>query len=336
MKKKSILVLVWLVLLVSLGINGYQYYKKRETDKSAMGRLSIRNFKDSVNKVIADLELSLEHMALLQNDNKEMVAAIAKLEARSPKTIIRTNTIDPNKETLGLMKQIKSLQKQLREASKPVNELMANSGNQPLSSSDLEAIDTYKTLVESKQKEIVALTSEVEELQVSREKYASDHSTEIQGQYDNLRLENNELKDRFEKGAVPQLSNFMVKGGATEDGIFNTSVKSKKIKRLRFSFDILENPLIIKPIKEEIIIRVISESGAVLSTTELNGKMMSSDEVYTLKDEIQIEAKMQGSAPQVLWFPEDEELQDRLSKGTYIIQLISRDKIKQIVEFSVN
>jgi FtsZ-binding cell division protein ZapB len=213
---------------------------------------------------------------------------------------------------------------------------MANSGNQPLSSSDLEAIDTYKTLVESKQKEIVALTSEVEELQVSREKYASDHSTEIQGQYDNLRLENNELKDRFEKGAVPQLSNFMVKGGATEDGIFNTSVKSKKIKRLRFSFDILENPLIIKPIKEEIIIRVISESGAVLSTTELNGKMMSTDEVYTLKDEIQIEAKMQGSAPQVLWFPEDEELQDRLSKGTYIIQLISRDKIKQIVEFSVN
>jgi len=99
MKKKSILVIVWLVLLVSLGINGYQYYKKRETDKSATSRLSIRNFKDSVNKVIADLELSLEHMALLQNDNKEMVAAIAMLEARSPKTIIKTNTIDPNKET---------------------------------------------------------------------------------------------------------------------------------------------------------------------------------------------------------------------------------------------
>ena len=336
MKKSSIILLVGLALLLSLGANGYQYYKKNQADKSTMSRVSIRNFKDSVNKVIEDLELSLEHMALLQQDNRSMAEAVAKLEARGPKTIIRTNTVDPNEETAALLDQIRTLQRQLKEAAKPVNEIMASTSNEPLSSSDKAAIDKYKNQVESKQKEIINLTSKVEKLEASREKYAQERSASIQGQYDDLKVENDDLKNRFAKGAIPQLGNLVIKGGTMEEGVFKSSTKAKKIDRLRISFAILENPLIIEPLKEEVVIRVINSSGAVLSTKELNGSMMNSSDVYTIKDEIQVDANMQGSAPQVLWFPADGNLQDKLKKGTYSVELISRDKIRQVSEFIVN
>ncbi len=248
----------------------------------------------------------------------------------------RTIQVDPNERTEALIDEVKDLRSKLKVAGKPMEKVIASSPKEGLSATDMQTVAKYKALVESKDEEIAGLKMELEELQGERDKYAAEYASGIQSKYNNLLGENDDLKDRFSRGAIPQFGPVTVSGGVMDEGIFIPSYKSSKIERLRFNFSVLENPLITEPLIEQVTLRLLSEDGSVVSTKELNGAMTDIKDVYTLTEGIMVDGDMQGNSPQSLWFPTNGNLQDKLQKGMYTVELISRDKIRQVTEFEIN
>jgi cell division protein FtsB len=338
MKNSTLAGLMGGALALSLSTNGYLYYNNSKVIQNVEVRNQLRTYKDSVDIVFQNMQDSLEKLAYLQLENTCLAASVQKLETTerayiAPRTI--TITKDPNEQTSKLLAEVKSLKTLLKEAGKPLEKVIKSSPKNALNKEDKITIAKYKELIEAKDAEISFMKSEIEELKTSREAYAVNYSKGVQSKYDALLIENSNLKERFTRGAIPQFRPITIQGGSFEDGVFIPSFKSKNIDRLKFNFSVLENPLITEPITEKVTLRLLNSSGAVISTKEINSSITNSNEVYTLKQDIMIDGNMQGNAPQTLWFPANDDLKDKLQKGKYKLELISRDKIRQITDFEI-
>ncbi len=338
MKNSTLAGLMGGALALSLGTNGYLFYQNQKTFKNIEQRNEIRNYKDSIDNVMTIMQDSLQRFVFVQEENSRLASKIEDLENRGPRIEYRTKTVtvNTNEEAKDLLNQIAALKSQLKEASKPIDNIAKGSPTKDLTSSEINELNKFKSLVDSKDEEIANLKLEVDKLRGDRETYALEYASDIKSKYDNLKVENTNLKDRVSRGAIPQFGPVTVSGGYMDDGIFVPSYKASKIERLQINFSVLENALITEPLTEKVTIRILNPQGAVISTKEINGNMTNIKDVYTRKADIQIDADMVGNSPQQLYFPAIGNLPDKLSKGNYKVELISRGQIRQVTNFQIN
>jgi len=63
-------------LALSIGTNGYLYYKNGQTIKNVEDRNVLRTYKDSIDIVFQNMEDSLENLTFLQEENSRLASAV--------------------------------------------------------------------------------------------------------------------------------------------------------------------------------------------------------------------------------------------------------------------
>jgi len=140
--------------------------------------------------------------------------------------------------------------------------------------------------------------------------------------------ENIELKQRLEKGAMPQFGTLITMSyNAKGDEIY----KAGKVDRFKVTFDVLENPMVTTPVDEEVTIRILAPNGVVLSST--NKTLQDVSTISTLKQTISFD----GALQKVKWaYPGSKgSLVGKLNKGRYITELWTRGLLRQKNSFEL-
>ena len=191
-----------------------------------------------------------------------------------------------------------------------------------------EVEDLRKQLEEARAK-VAELMAQIEALTKEKNDYVAELTAE-KDRSATLESENVELKDRLDKGARPQFGALLVTGLFDKKGVMTETMKAKSIDKIRVTFDVLENPMVIQPLEEEVVIRIIDPNGGVLSTT--NTKLTDKSKVNSLKNTIQFD----GALQKVKWnFPDKGLLTGKLMKGKYIAELWTRGLMRQKNNFTL-
>ncbi len=328
MNRTALTVVLVILLLASLGSNTFLYLNKMKSDKELENKVAVMKAKDSLQSELNRMEDSLNLVIqTFQNENQTLVLKVEELESdKNPRVIAAmqeiyrlrreiANGISGEASTAGAGDGAKKSTKASRKAAK------GGKGG-------AEVEDLRKQLEEARAK-VAELMAQIEGLTKEKNDYVAQLAAE-KDRSATLESENVELKDRLDKGARPQFGALLVTGLYDKKGIMTETMKAKSVDKIRVTFDVLENPMVIQPLEEEVTIRIIDPNGGVLSTT--NTKLTDKSKVTSLKNTIQFD----GALQKVKWsFPEKGLLTGKLMKGKYTAELWTRGLMRQKNNFTL-
>ncbi len=328
MNRTALTVVLVILLLASLGSNTFLYLNKMKSDKELENKVAVMKAKDSLQIELNRMEDSLNLVIqTFQNENQTLVLKVEELEG------------DKNPRVIAAMQEIYRLRREIADGisgdgassgtadgakkSTKVSRKAAKSGR-----GGAEVEDLRKQLEEARAK-VAELMAQIEALTKEKNDYVAELTAE-KDRSATLESENVELKDRLDKGARPQFGALLVTGLFDKKGVMTETIKAKSIDKIRVTFDVLENPMVIQPLEEEVVIRIIDPNGGVLSTT--NTKLTDKSKVNSLKNTIQFD----GALQKVKWnFPDKGLLTGKLMKGKYIAELWTRGLMRQKNNFTL-
>ena len=329
MNRTALTVVLVILLLASLGSNTFLYLNKMKSDKELENKVAVMKAKDSLQMELNRMEDSLNLVIqTFQNENQTLVLKVEELES------------DKNPRVVAAMQEIYRLRREIANGisgdgasagsgadgakkSTKASRKAAKSGK-----GGAEVEDLRKQLEEARAK-VAELMAQIEALTKEKNDYVAQLAAE-KDRSATLESENVELKDRLDKGARPQFGALLVTGLYDKKGIMTETMKAKSVDKIRVTFDVLENPMVIQPLEEEVIIRIIDPNGGVLSTT--NTKLTDKSKVTSLKNTIQFD----GALQKVKWsFPDKGLLTGKLMKGKYTAELWTRGLMRQKNNFTL-
>lgn len=324
MKRTAVIVILVILLLLSAGTNTFFYLNGSKFGEQAKNELALMSAKDSLQKELLRLEDSLNAVVKsLQSENQSLTTKVGELES------------DKNPKILAAYRQISILRRQLlagpSSSSSSNTSTSSSNGNGGISDFGTKGgkgnLDELRRQLAEAKKKIALLTSQIDSLTNQKNQLMADLDNERNSKKV-LETENVELKERLEKGAMPQFgtlitTSFEPKGGETYE--------SKKVDKFKVTFDVLENPMTTSPVEEEVTIRIIDPNGGVLSST--NKTLEDKSKVYTIKQTITFD----GAVQKVKWsFPGKGSLLGKLGKGRYITELWTRGLLRQKNTFELD
>ncbi len=324
MKRTAVIVILVILLLLSAGTNTFFYLNGSKFGEQAKNELALMSAKDSLQKELLRLEDSLNAVVKsLQSENQSLTTKVGELES------------DKNPKILAAYRQISILRRQLlagpSSSSSSNTSTSSSNGNGGISDFGTKGgkgnLDDLRRQLAEAKKKIALLTSQIDSLTNQKNQLMADLDNERNSKKA-LETENVELKERLEKGAMPQFgtlitTSFEPKGGET--------YKSKKVDKFKVTFDVLENPMTTTPVEEEVTIRIIDPNGGVLSSS--NKTLEDKSKVYTIKQTITFD----GAVQKVKWsFPGKGSLLGKLGKGRYITELWTRGLLRQKNTFELD
>ena len=303
MKRTGIIVVLIILLILSAGTNTYLYMNSN--DAVAKKQLELVAVRDSLQKELLRIEDSLNAVVMsFQMENDSLVNKISELES------------DKNPRILAAYREINRLRRQLINGTSSSSESDAttSAGGKNV---DLTALRKQLSEAKTRIKELVA---QVDSLTTQKNQLVADVEV-ARNEKEAITAENVELKDRLEKGAMPQFGTLIT---SSFDDAKKLTNKAKSIDRFNITFDVLENPMVTNVLEEEVTIRLIDPDGGVLSVT--NKTLQDKSKVYSLKNSITFD----GALQKVKWsFPPKGTLKGKLKKGKYITELWTRDLLRQ-------
>lgn len=323
MKRTAVIVILVILLLLSAGTNTFLYLNGSKFGAQAKNELALMNAKDSLQKELLRLEDSLNSVVKsLQSENQSLTTKVGELES------------DKNPKILAAYRQISILRRQLLAGPRSSSDNSSTDGsnaNGGISNFGSKGgkgnLDELRRQLAEAKKKILFLTSQIDSLTNQKNQLIADLDNERNSKKA-LETENVELKERLEKGAMPQFGTLITmsydpKGGET--------YKSKKVDRFKVTFDVLENPMVTTPVEEEVTIRIIDPNGGVMS--EKNKTLEDKSKVFTIKQTISFD----GAVQKVKWsFPGKGSLLGKLGKGRYITELWTRGLLRQKNTFELD
>lgn len=302
MKRTGIIVVLIILLILSAGTNTYLYMNSN--DAVAKKQLELVAVRDSLQKELLRIEDSLNSVVMsFQMENDSLVNKISELES------------DKNPKILAAYREINRLRRQLINGVSGTDS--DNSGSAGGKNVDLTALRKQLSDAKNRIKELVA---QVDSLTTQKNQLVADVEV-ARNEKEAVTAENVELKDRLEKGAMPQFGTLIT---SAFDDSRKLTTKAKSIDRFTITFDVLENPMVTTVVEEEVTIRLIDPDGGVLSVT--NKSLQDKSKVSSLKNSITFD----GALQKVKWsFPPKGTLKGKLKKGKYITELWTRDLLRQ-------
>jgi len=324
MKRTAAIVILVILLLLSAGTNTFLYLQGTKNGEKSKSELAIMNQKDSLQKELLRLEDSLNNVVKnLQTENQSLTTKVGDLES------------DKNPKILMAYREINKLRRLLLNSSSSSSSSSTTESTSTSSSSGTSSFGTGKKgnmdelrrqLAEAK-KRITLLTSQIDSLTNQKTKLVADLENETNAKRV-FESENIELKQRLEKGAIPQFGT-LITMSYTAKG--DETYKAGKIDRFKITFDVLENPMVTTPVDEEVTIRILAPNGVVLSST--NKTLQDVSTISTLKQTISFD----GALQKVKWaYPGSKgSLVGKLNKGRYITELWTRGLLRQKNSFEL-
>jgi hypothetical protein len=324
MKRTAAIVILVILLLLSAGTNTFLYLQGTKNGEKSKSELAIMNQKDSLQKELLRLEDSLNNVVKnLQTENQTLTTKVGDLES------------DKNPKILMAYREINKLRRLLlnTSSSSSSNTTTDNTSNPSSSSSNSFGtgkkgnMDELRRQLAEAKKRITLLTSQIDSLTNQKTKLVADLENETNAKRV-FESENIELKQRLEKGAMPQFGTLITMSyNAKGDEVY----KAGKIDRFKVTFDVLENPMVTTPVDEEVTIRIIAPSGVVLSST--NKTLQDVSTISTMKQTISFD----GALQKVKWaYPGSKgSLVGKLNKGRYITELWTRGLLRQKNSFEL-
>ena len=328
MNRTALTVVLVILLLASLGSNTFLYLNKMKSDKELENKVAVMKAKDSLQIELNRMEDSLNLVIqTFQNENQTLVLKVEELEGdKNPRVIAAMQEIDRLRRIIagGISGDgASSGTADGAKKSTKVSRKAAKSGRGGASVEDL------RNQLEEARAKVAELMAQIEALTKEKNDYVAELTAE-KDRFATLESENVELKDRLDKGARPQYGALLVTGLFDKKGVMTETMKAKSIDKIRVTFDVLENPMVIQPLEEEVVIRIIDPNGGVLSTT--NTKLTDKSKVNSLKNTIQFD----GALQKVKWnFPDKGLLTGKLMKGKYIAELWTRGLMRQKNNFTL-
>ncbi|NBP05420.1 MAG: hypothetical protein EBV15_04250 [Bacteroidetes bacterium] len=302
MNKNVLAAVLGVLLIASIGGNAYFYSKKGELTKAEKEKMQVLQMKDSLQRELQRMEDSLRPLiSNYQEENARLTGKIEELEGNN------------NPKVVELMGQINSLRAIIARSGVPT----ANSGGSAgLSKEDQKKLAELKKQLEAKQLEIADLMSKIAAL-------TREVETEKAGKIA-LIEENAEMRDKINKGAIPQFGALLTTGMGKKGGDQIETTKAKGSEKLRVTFDVIENPFIKEPVEEEVTIRIIGPEGEVLTSS--NKGFADKSSLFSIKQTIISD----GEKNVVKWYyPSSGTLAGQLKKGKYSTELWTRGLLKQ-------
>lgn len=304
MNKNVLAAVLGVLLIASIGGNAYFYSKKGETAKAVQEKLQVLQMKDSLQRELQRMEDSLRPLlSSYQEENARLTGKIEELEGPN------------NPKVVELMGQINSLRAIIARSGVPT---ASTSGGKTaaLSKEDQKKLAELRKQLEEKQKEISDLMSKIASL-------TKEVETEKAGKVA-LIEENADMKERINKGAIPQFGSLLTTGIGKKGDLQVETTKAKGAEKLRVSFDVIENSFIKEPTEEEVTIRIIGPEGEVL--TAGNKGFADKSSLFSIKQTIISD----GEKNVVKWYyPSSGTLAGQLKKGKYSTELWTRGLLKQ-------
>ena len=304
MNKNVLAAVLGVLLIASIGGNAYFYAKKGETAKAVQEKMQVLQMKDSLQRELQRMEDSLRPLlSSYQEENARLTGKIEELEGPN------------NPKVVELMGQINSLRAIIARSGVPTG---STSGGKTavLTKEDQKKLAELKKQLEEKQQEINDLMSKIAAL-------TKEVETEKAGKVA-LIEENTEMKDRINKGAIPQFGSLLTTGMGKKGDMQIETTKAKSSEKLRVSFDVIENSFIKEPVEEEVTIRIIGPEGEVLSSG--NKGLADKSSLFSIKQTIISD----GEKNVVKWYyPSSGTLAGKLKKGKYSTELWTRGLLKQ-------
>ena len=328
MNRTALTVVLVILLLASLGSNTFLYLNKMKSDKELENKLAVMKAKDSLQSELNRMEDSLNLVIqTFQNENQTLVLKVEELEG------------DNNPRVITAMQEIYRLR---REISNGISGDGASSGTADRAKKSTKVsrkaaksgrggaeVEDLRKQLEEVRAQVAELMAQIEALTKEKNDYVAQLTAE-KDRSATFESDNVELKDRLDKGARPQFGALLVTGLFDKKGVMTETIKAKSIDKIRVTFDVLENPMVIQPLEEEVVIRIIDPNGGVLSTT--NTKLTDKSKVNSLKNTIQFD----GALQKVKWnFPDKGLLTGKLMKGKYIAELWTRGLMRQKNNFTL-
>jgi predicted RNase H-like nuclease (RuvC/YqgF family) len=238
-----------------------------------------------------------------QEENARLTGKIEELEGPN------------NPKVVELMGQINSLRAIIARSGVPTGSTTGGK-TAVLTKEDQKKLAELKKQLEDKQKEIADLMSKIAALTKEVESEKAGKVALIE--------ENTEMKDRINKGAIPQFGSLLTTGMGKKGDMQIETTKAKSSEKLRVSFDVIENSFIKEPVEEEVTIRIIGPEGEVLSSG--NKGLADKSSLFSIKQTIISD----GEKNVVKWYyPSSGTLAGKLKKGKYSTELWTRGLLKQ-------
>ncbi len=324
MKRTAAIVILVILLLLSAGTNTFLYLQGTKNGEKSKSELAMMNQKDSLQKELLRLEDSLNNVVKnLQTENQTLTTKVGDLESdKNPKILMAYREINKLRRLLLNTSSSSSSNTTTDNTSKSSSSGTSNFGTGKKGNMD----ELRRQLAEAK-KRITLLTSQIDSLTNQKTKLVADLENETNAKRV-FESENIELKQRLEKGAMPQFGTLITMSyNAKGDEVY----KAGKIDRFKITFDVLENPMVTTPVDEEVTIRILAPNGVVLSST--NKTLQDVSTISTLKQTISFD----GALQKVKWaYPGSKgSLVGKLNKGRYITELWTRGLLRQKNSFEL-
>ncbi|MFN5217534.1 MAG: hypothetical protein ACK5CL_02095 [Sphingomonadales bacterium] len=221
MNKNVLAAVLGVLLIASIGGNAYFYSKKGETAKAVQEKLQVLQMKDSLQRELQRMEDSLRPLlSSYQEENARLTGKIEELEGPN------------NPKVVELMGQINSLRAIIARSGVPTGSTTGGK-TAVLTKEDQKKLAELKKQLEDKQKEIADLMSKIAALTKEVESEKAGKVALIE--------ENTEMKDRINKGAIPQFGSLLTTGMGKKGDMQIETTKAKSSEKLRVSFVVIEN-----------------------------------------------------------------------------------------------
>lgn len=310
MKRTGVIIILLILLILSAGTNTYLYYDNQ--DSLAEKELELVALRDSLQNELLKMEDSLNLVvSTLQDENAMLVEKVTELEGPN------------NPRVVAAYREINRLRRQLIQVTTVEGgDIIVGRNNSKVNLSGIR-----KQLKDAKVK-IKDLTAQIDTLIIERDSAIVAREVAV-NEREALAVENADLKDRIQRGAIPQF-------GALITSSYNKKKKlvkkSKKVTEFLITFDIENNPLVTEIVEEEVTIRLIDPDGGVLSKN--NKRLRDKSQVFTLKESVTFD----GAHQKVKWkFPPRGRgsLDGKLKKGKYTTELWTRGLLRQTNTFTL-
>jgi len=246
----------------------------------------------------------------LQEENASLINKVMELEGPD------------NPRVVAAYREINRLRRQLIQ----INTGEGGNINIERNTKDVNLKGIRKQLADAKIK-IKDLTAQLDTLIIERNQAVADKEVAV-NEKEALGMENTDLKERLERGAIPQFGTLIT---SAYDNKKRVTDKARKINQFLITYDILENPMVTTVVEEEVTIRLIDPDGGVMS---LNNKTLRDKSlIFTLKENVSFD----GALQKVKWkFPDRGNLSGKLKKGKYTTELWTRGLLRQKNTFTLN
>lgn len=310
MKRTGAIIILLILLILSAGTNTYLYYDNQ--DSLAEKELELVALRDSLQNELLKMEDSLNLVvSTLQNENAMLVEKVIELEGPN------------NPRVVAAYREINRLRRQLIQVTTGEGgDIIVGRNN-----SNVNLGGIRKQLKDAKIK-IKDLTAQIDTLIIERDSAIVAGEVAV-NEREALAVENTDLKDRIQRGAIPQFGALITSSYNKKKKLVN---KSKKVTEFLITFDIENNPLVTEIVEEEVTIRLIDPDGGVLSKN--NKRLRDKSQVFTLKESITFD----GAHQKVKWkFPPRGRgsLDGKLKKGKYTTELWTRGLLRQKNTFTL-